>query len=166
VVLLSAAAREDRRSLVVLRPFGPYGPGDETDRVLPFTIRRLLAGERVPLSTGDQLCDFAFVDDHARAFALAAVASVPEPVAVYNIGSGRSMTLRSVIEAAADAVGPGSRERLEFGVLPFRRGDSRAVCADISAARRDLGYGGAVPLVSLRDGLDRTVRWMRSVVRA
>ena len=166
VVLLSAAAREDRRSLVIIRPFGPYGPGDETDRVLPFTIRRLLAGEHVPLSAGDQLCDFAYVDDHARAFALAAVATVPEPVAVYNIGSGQPMTLRSVIEAAADAIDPDSRRRLEFGVIPFRRGDSRAVCADIGAARRDLGYGVTAPLISLRDGLDRTVRWMRSVVRA
>jgi nucleoside-diphosphate-sugar epimerase len=163
VVLLSAAAREDRRSLVVLRPFGPYGPGDDTDRVLPFTIRRLLAGERVPLSSGDQLCDFAFVDDQARAFALAAVAGVPEPVAVYNIGSGQPTTLRSVIEAAADAIDPASRSRLEFGVLPFRRGDSRAVCADITAARRDLGYEATVPL---REGLQRTVRWMRSLVRA
>jgi nucleoside-diphosphate-sugar epimerase len=163
VVLLSAFAREDRRSLVVLRPFGPYGPGDDSNRVLPFAIRRLIAEEPVLLSPGDQMCDFAFVDDHARAFALAAVANVPEPVAIYNIGSGVSMSLRSVIETAADAVGGGARDRLQFGALPYRPGDSRAVCADISAARRDLGYEATVPL---RDGLERTVRWTRSLVRA
>jgi nucleoside-diphosphate-sugar epimerase len=163
IVLLSAFAREDRRPLVVLRPFGPYGPGDDSDRVLPFTIRRLLAGEIVLLSPGDQLCDVAFVDDHARAFALAALAKVPEPVAIYNIGSGTSRTLRSLVEAAADAVGDGARAQLRFGALAHRPGDSRVVCADISAARRDLGYASTV---SLRDGLERTVRWMRSVVRA
>jgi nucleoside-diphosphate-sugar epimerase len=166
VVLLHAFAHEDRRSLVVLRPFGPYGPGDDSDRVLPFAIRRLLAGEFVRLSPGDQLCDFAFVDDHARAFALAAAAKVPEPVAIYNIGSGTAMSLRSLLETAADVVGSGARDRLRFGALPHRPGDSRAVCANIGAARRDLGYGITTPLVSLRDGLDRTVRWMRSVVRA
>jgi nucleoside-diphosphate-sugar epimerase len=163
VVLLSAFAREDRRSLVVLRPFGSYGPGDDSDRVLPFAIRRLLAGELVLLSPGDQLCDFAFVDDHARAFALAALAHAPEPVALYNIGSGTSMSLRSLLETAADAVGGGARDQLRFGALPHRTGESRVVCADISAARRDLGYEATV---ALRDGLDRTVRWMRSVVRA
>jgi nucleoside-diphosphate-sugar epimerase len=109
------------------------------------------------------LCDFAFVEDHARAFALAALANVPEPVAIYNIGSGSSMTLRSVIETAADAVGGGAANRLQFGALTYRPGDSRAVCADIGAARRDLGYEPTVPL---RDGLERTVRWMRSMVRS
>ena len=106
------------------------------------------------------------MDDHARAFALAALADVPEPVAIYNIGSGTSMSLRSLLETAADAVGGGARDLLRFGALPHRPGDSRVVCADISAARRDLGYGTTAPLVQLRDGLDRTVRWMRSVVRA
>ena len=163
VVLLSAFAREDRRSLVVLRPFGPYGPGDDTDRVLPFTIRRLIAGDPVPLSAGDQLCDFAFVDDHVRAFALAAVSKVPEPVAIYNIGSGDVISLRAVLETAADVIGGRARSRLQFGALPHRPGDSFAVCADISAARRDLGYQPTVPL---RDGLERTVRWIRSLVRA
>ncbi len=163
VVLLSSFAHEDRRSLVVLRPFGPYGPGDDSDRVVPFAIRGLLTGEPVLLSPGDQLCDFAFVEDHARAFALAALANVPEPVAIYNIGGGVSMSLRSLIEMAADVVGGGAASRLQFGALTYRPGDSRAVCADISAARRDLGYEPTVPL---RDGLERTVRWMRSLVRA
>src|SRR5207244_466570 len=99
VTLLRALAREDRRELVVLRPFGPYGPGDDSDRVIPFTIRRLVAGETVPLSGGEQLRDFAYVDDHVRAFVLAAAAQLPELAAVYNIGSGRPTVLRSVVEA-------------------------------------------------------------------
>ncbi len=163
VTLLRAFAREDRRALVMLRPFGPYGPGDDSDRVIPFTIRRLVAGETVPLSAGEQLCDFAFVDDHARAFVLAATAALPELAAVYNVGSGRPMVLRSVVEAAADAVGRGARSRLQFGALPYRDGESGAVCADITAARRDLGYE---PAVSLEEGLARTVRWIRALVQA
>ena len=162
VTLLRAFAREDRRALVVLRPFGPYGPGDDSDRVIPFTIRRLVAGETVPLSAGEQLRDFAFVDDQAHAFVLAAAAALPALAAVYNLGSGRPMVLRSVVEAAADAVGPGARSCLQFGALP-NRDESGAVCADITAARRDLGYEPAIPL---EEGLARTVRWIRALVQA
>jgi nucleoside-diphosphate-sugar epimerase len=162
VQLLSAFAREDSRSLVVIRPFGPYGPGDESDRVIPSTIRALVAGETVDLTSGEQLCDFAFVDDQVRAITAAATAVVPVPVALYNVGGGQVMTLRAVMEQAADSVGEGACSRLRFGARPSREGDSRAVCADITAARRDLGYR---PTVALPDGLARTVDWIRALAR-
>jgi len=158
-VLLSALAAEDRRQLVLLRPFGPYGPKDESDRVIPFTIARLLRGETVPLSSGQQLCDFAYVDDHVEAFVRAATAPLAQDVSVFNIGSGDARTLRSVVEAVADAVGGDARARLRFGAHPDREGDSPALCADISAARRHLGY---TPRISLSEGLERTVAWFRS----
>jgi nucleoside-diphosphate-sugar epimerase len=163
VSLLRAFGREEKRQVVVLRPFGPYGPGDDSDRVVPFTLRRLIAGESVPLSHGEQLRDFAFVDDHARAFLLAATSDIPHAAPMYNIGSGEAVTLRSVIEAAADAVDPSARQLLQFGALPYRADEGRVIGADISAARRDLGYQPAVPIA---DGLVRTVSWMRSLVRA
>ena len=163
VSLLRAFGLEEKRQVIVLRPFGPYGPGDDSDRVIPFTLRHLIAGESVPLSPGDQLRDFAFVDDHARAFLLAATADIPHAAPIYNIGGGEAVTLRSVMEAAADAVHPSARELLQFGALPHRAEEARVICADITAARRDLGYE---PTVRLADGLAKTVSWIRSLVQA
>ncbi len=144
---------------------------------LPSSVRRVvMAGtcaeyaaadapvsESVPLSQGEQLRDFAFVDDHARAFLLAATSDISHAAPIYNIGSGEAVPLRSVIEAAADAVDPSARQLLQFGALPYRVDEGRVIGADISAARRDLGYQPAVPLA---DGLVRTVGWMRSLVQA
>ncbi len=163
VSLLRASAREDERQVIVLRPFGPYGPGDDSDRVIPFTLRRLIAGEPVPLSQGEQLRDFAFVDDHARAFLLAAAADIADAAPIYNIGSGEGVPLRAVIEAAADAVHPSARQLLQFGALPYRADEGRVICGDISAARRDLGYQPTVPLA---EGLAKTVSWIRPLVQA
>ena len=163
VSLLRAFAREEGRQIIVLRPFGPYGPGDDSDRVIPFTLRRLIAGHAVPLSQGKQLRDFAFVDDHARAFLLAVTADISDVSPIYNIGSGEAVPLASVIETAADAVHPSARQLLQFGALPYRHDEGRMICADISAARRDLGYE---PTVRIADGLASTVSWLRSLVQA
>lgn len=157
--LLAALASEDGRPFVLLRLFGPYGPGDETDRIIPFTIRRLLAGEGVPITGGEQRYDFAYIDDHVNALLLAARLDSTRLVSVFNIGGGESRSLRAVLEDVARAVGPDARARLEFGAVPYRPGDTHALCADISAARSVLGYE---PAVSLEEGLARTVAWHRA----
>jgi nucleoside-diphosphate-sugar epimerase len=158
-VLLAALAEEDGRSLVILRLFGPYGPGDDSQRVIPFTILRLLASESVPLTSGGQLYDFAFVDDHVAGFLLAATVPLPRLVSIYNIGSGEPRALREVLEAVAATIGGSALARLRFGAHPERPGDNLAICADIGAARRDLGYAPTTPLA---DGLARTVEWWRA----
>jgi nucleoside-diphosphate-sugar epimerase len=158
VTLLKAMANEDGRSFVSLRLYGPYGPGDDSDRVLPFTIRRLLAGAEVPLTDGEQLYDFAYVDDHVDALLRAALGTLPKPVVTYNIGGGTPLRLRSVLEAMADAIGGHARSLLKFGAVQRRVGDTATLCADIAAARRDLGYAPTVPL---EEGLRRTVEWHR-----
>lgn len=158
--LLKAMAHEDKREFVSLRLYGPYGPGDDSNRVIPFTIRKLLIGETVPLSDAQQGVDFAYVDDEVRAVVDTATARLPTPVATYNIGGGALLRLRDVLEAVADAVGPSARSKLQFGRIPRRPGDTEALCADITAARRDLGYE---PAISLAEGLARTVQWHRKM---
>jgi UDP-glucose 4-epimerase len=64
-----------------------------------------------------------------------------------------------VLTTLGEVIAGDAPERLQFGALPFREGDTFALCADIAAARRDLGYE---PRISLRDGLARTVAWFKA----
>lgn len=158
VVLLSTLGRESGREVVTLRPFGPYGPADDPRRVVPHVVLSLLRGEDVAVTEGEQLRDYAFVEDQVEAFLLAATRPLASPGEIYNVGSGEVTTLRRLMESVAEAVGDGALRRIRFGALPYRESEMWEMCANIDAARRDLGY---VPRTPLAEGLRRTVAWYR-----
>ena len=152
-------ARRSGRELVILRPFGPYGPGDRPERLTPFVVNGLLSGRRVAVTAGEQRRDYSFIDDHVRALQLAAAMPLRDTARVYNIGGGSIITVRALVERVAAAVDGGALARVDFGAVPYRPGDLADMFADITAARRDLGYE---PSVALDDGLARTVAWHRT----
>jgi len=143
---------------VCLRYFNVYGPRQAPDSpyaaAIPIFIRTMLAGE-APVIHGDgrQTRDFVFVEDVARANLLAAEADV-EPGAVFNIGSGRSVTIADLVQSLRGLF-PGIPEPT-FG--PARAGDIRLSSGRIGRAEQALGYR---PETALSDGLAVTVEWAR-----
>lgn len=160
VSLLGALGRETGREVVILRPFGPYGPGDRSNRIVPYVIRRLLNGQDVEVTAGEQLRDYTFIEDQIEAFVLAATSPLAETGRVYNIGSGHRISLKELVTAIARTVSEEAVARVHFGARPYREGEVWEMCASIDRARRELGYE---PRTSLSEGLWRTVDWHRVV---
>jgi nucleoside-diphosphate-sugar epimerase len=147
---------------VCLRYFNVYGPRQEPDSpyaaAIPTFIATMMAG-RAPVIHGDgkQTRDFVFVGDIARANLLAAEAQV-EPGAVFNIGSGRSVSIQELV-ASLRALFPGIPEPT-YG--PPRPGDIRRSAGRIVRAGQALAY---CPEIALKDGLAATVEWARGAAR-
>jgi nucleoside-diphosphate-sugar epimerase len=143
---------------VCLRYFNIFGPRQdprsEYAAVVPLFILRMLGG-RPPLIHGDgeQSRDFTYVANVVQANLLAAGAKEAAG-RVINVGCGERTTVRMLAEGVAAILGSGLRP--EHG--PARAGDVRHSHADLGRARSLLGYE---PLVSFREGLERTVRWFR-----
>src|SRR5262249_24357299 len=150
---------ETGRELVVLRPFGPYGPGDRPERLIPYVIGQLVAGERAAVTRGNQLRDYSHVDDHVRAMMLAAIRPLHTPTAIYNVGSGRPIRVKELVEAIARAVGGDALDRVDFGARQVNAQEPLEMYADIAAITRDLGYA---PRVDLAEGLRRTIDGYRT----
>jgi UDP-glucose 4-epimerase len=143
---------------VSLRFFNVYGPRQRADSpysgVIALFISALLAG-RTPSVFGDglQSRDFVAVEDVVQALTLAA----EKPGAsgkVYNVGTGRSVTLLDLLATLNTVLGTDVRPNH----APPRTGDIRHSRADIGRIRSDLGYE---PRVSLEEGLSRTLEWYR-----
>jgi UDP-glucose 4-epimerase len=143
---------------VSLRFFNVYGPRQRADSpysgVIALFVSALLAG-RTPSVFGDglQSRDFVAVEDVVQALTLAA----EKPGAtgkVYNVGTGRSVTLLDLIAAINRVLGTDVRPNH----APPRTGDIRHSRGDIGRIRSDLGYE---PRVSLEEGLSRTLDWYR-----
>jgi UDP-glucose 4-epimerase len=121
--------------LTVLRYFNAAG-GDQVHKkethLIPRILRAALTGEPVVVyGDGSAVRDYVHVEDVARAH-LAAL----EKEGVYNLGSGRGSTVLEVIETARRVTG----RRIEVTFADLRPGDPKGLVADISKARRELGW--------------------------
>lgn len=142
--LLGVYRRTHGLSAVALRYFTAYGPRQRPEMAFASFIRAVLSGRPLRvLGDGTQTRDFTFVADVVNA-TIAAAELGTEPV--YNISGGTNSTLLEAIGEIERLAG--RRAWLSFS--PSARGDAYRTHADLTAARRDLGY---VPEVSLADGL-------------
>jgi UDP-glucose 4-epimerase len=142
---------------VRLRFFNVFGPRQRADSpysgVIALFAAALAAG-RTPVVHGDglQSRDFVYVADVVRA--LMRAAEVPGVAAkVFNIGTGRRTTVLDLITLLNRLLG----KNVVPTHGPARPGDVRHSCADISRARRELGFEPTVPF---EDGLARTLTWL------
>jgi UDP-glucose 4-epimerase len=143
---------------VRLRFFNIFGPRQRADSPYSGVIALFadaMAAGRAPTVFGDglQTRDFTHVADVVQALTLAAEA----PAAfgeVYNVGAGRSVSLLDLVAALNRILGT----QIIAQHAPPRVGDVRHSRADISRARRELGYEPRVPF---EDGLAETLRWLR-----
>ena len=141
---------------VRLRYFNVFGPRQDPNSqysaVIPRFIAALLKGDQPTIyGDGSQSRDFTFIDNVVQANLLAA--SAPNVSGrVYNCACGDSLDLVTLLRQIC--------ESLDVPFAPYfappRVGDIQHSWADISAATRDLGY---TPLVSVNEGLRRTVAW-------
>jgi nucleoside-diphosphate-sugar epimerase len=139
------------------RIFFLYGPREDERRLVASVARALVAGERAPTSAGTQRRDFLHVDDVAGAFAALLDSDVTGAV---NIASGEPVTVRSIVEALAEAAG--RPDLLDVGALAARPGDPDEISADVTRLRDEVGFR---PAFSLWAGLEQTVRWWRDQPR-
>lgn len=144
---------------VSLRYFNVFGPRQDPESqyaaVIPIFIKRIL-GRRPPVIFGDglQTRDFTFVRDVVEANRLAMEGQAE---GVFNIACGRQTSLNDLAEMIMEITGI----RMEKVYERPRKGDIRDSLADISSARRMLGYE---PRFDLERGLEETIEWFRNVV--
>jgi len=140
--LIRSLARHEGFPGVAVRLFLVYGPGQDTERLLPQVIRACLRDEVLQVSPGEQQRDFCFVEDVVEGLIVAGVSPAARGSSV-NIASGEPVRIRDVVERVARLTGGGQPD---FGARPYRRDESMALFADISSTIDLLGWRPTTPL--------------------
>jgi UDP-glucose 4-epimerase len=147
---------------VAIRYFNVFGPRQDPNSqysaVIPLWISVILSG-RQPIIYGDghQSRDFSFVANVVHANLLAADA--PDVAGrTINAADGRSIDLLNLLEMLNRLLGMNCKPQF----APARAGDVRESQADITLARRLLGYE---PQVGFEEGLRRSIDYYRTLAR-
>ena len=143
--------------IVSLRYFNVFGPrqdpASQYAAVVPRFIRAIAAGEPVTVyGDGEQSRDFTYVDNVVSANLLAIDAPVVSGE-ILNVASGGSVTVNELAATLGELLG----RRVSKVHEPAREADVRASWADLTEARRVLGYE---PHVSFGEGLRRTADYL------
>lgn len=117
----------------VARLFIPFGPLDHPAKLLSQVIAALRAGRPVDLSAGLQQRDFAGIADIVRGYGALAGDLGRVPFDIFNLASGRAVSLRDLLALVAAEMGA-DPALLRFGALPMRPGEAPVQVADIAKA--------------------------------
>ena len=139
--------------VTVLRFFTVYGPRQRPEMAIHKFARLMLAGQPIPrFGDGSSVRDYTYVDDILDGVVKAV--DHDEAFGIYNLGESETHSLTELLALLAQELGVAAQVDRQ----PDQAGDVPATCADITAARRVLGYDPRVPL---RDGIASFVRWLR-----
>lgn len=138
-----------------------YGPYHFPEKLIPLIILNGLEGKRLPVyGKGENVRDWLFVDDHARALAL--VVTKGEPGRSYNIGGRNERSNLAVVETICDTLdrlaplegGKPRRELIDF--VTDRPGHDLRYAIDATRIEAELGWRAQE---TFETGLEKTIRW-------
>ncbi len=135
-----------------LRFFTVYGEYGRPDLALFKFTKKILKGQPIDVfNEGKMSRNFTYVDDVVRGI-VALLEKDQLGYEIYNLGGGETIDLGKFIELIEKNLGMKARKNM----LPMQPGDVPATLADLTKAKKDLGYE---PQVSIEEGIKRFTTW-------
>jgi UDP-glucuronate 4-epimerase len=150
--LCSTFSRLYQMRVVVLRYFTVYGPRQRPDLAIHQFTRRIYAGEPIDqFGDGTTRRDYTYIDDIIQG-TLAGLQYEGPLFDIFNLGESETIPLKDLISAIESALG----KKAKINQLAEQPGDMPLTCADISKAKKLLGYD---PKTKFQEGLPRFIDW-------
>src|SRR5213080_5260319 len=144
--------------VVALRYFTVYGPRQRPDLAIHQFTRRIYAGQAIDqFGDGSTRRDYTYIGDVIQG-TMAALKYEGPRYDIFNLGESETIQLKELISMLENALG----KKAKINRLSEQPGDMPLTCADISKARKLLGYK---PTMKFSEGLPRFVKWFLSSQR-
>ena len=138
--------------VVALRYFTVYGPRQRPDLAIHQFTKKIHAGQPIDqFGGGTTRRDYTYIDDIIQG-TMAALTYNGPLFDIFNLGESETIQLKDLIEKIEKALG----KKAKINQLPEQPGDVPLTCADISKARKLLGYN---PTTQLSEGLPHFIEW-------
>lgn len=142
-------------NFMMMRFFTVYGPKQRPDLAINKFVRLMLNNEEIPMyGDGSTSRDYTFVDDIVEGIVKSSeyILSNENTYEILNLGNSSPITLLEMINVIAAEL----KVTPKIKKLPMQPGDVERTYADISKAKKMIGY---VPKISFEEGINRFVKW-------
>jgi nucleoside-diphosphate-sugar epimerase len=141
----------DGHAYVCAHVFYPFGHGENPARTVPTIVRKLLAGEPVAMTAGEQVRHYTHVTDLASALCRVSLADTSGTI---DLCWGEPVTVREFTDMIGDATG--RKDLITYGEVAYHPDEVMRAVGDPESLERGLGWK---PGASLRERVDETVQW-------
>ncbi len=144
-------------NVIMLRFFTVYGPKQRPDLAINKFTRLMLEGKEIPMfGDGTTSRDYTYIDDIVDGIVKACNYALTnkEVYEILNIGNSSPTSLKEMINTIAEAlkVTPNIKQ------LPMQPGDVDRTYADISKAKKLIGYEPKTPF---KEGINNFIKWYK-----
>lgn len=134
-----------------LRFFNAYGPRQRPDMAAPTFLKKIYMGKPLPLYQDPNTSrDYTYIDD----ICAGVISSLENrfDYEIFNLGNSKPVKLGELVSAIEKVVG----KKANIKRMPERRGEVEKTFADITKAKKMLGYD---PKTTLEEGIRKTYKW-------
>lgn len=135
-----------------------YGPFDRETTGIMYCIHSLLKGQKPSLTKAEQMWDYIYSADCAKALYM--IAENGRHGVAYPVGSGQARLLREYFECIRDYINPSLP--LGIGDKQYQDGQIMHLCADITVLTKDTGF---MPEYSFEAGIKETIEYTKKKVQ-
>ena len=139
--------------VTVLRPTIVYGPRQGMEMFIPSLINTLVKGDFYKMTKGEQLRDFIYIDDLIEAM-LISENNEEFNGEIFNIGSGRSIKIRTVAELITNELG--KKHLLKIGAIEYREREIMHYKTSIEKVTKTMNWS---PEISFEKGMRLTIEY-------
>lgn len=131
-----------------------YGPGQKDSFFIPNAINKILKGEKLEMTMGEQRRDFVYIDDCSEALFL--MKDQVKTFEVVNLVSGESITLKEVIQKISSKIS--SDSEIIFGALPYRKNEIFQGSYSNERIRKRIEWE---PKTNFEEGITKTIAYCK-----
>ena len=144
--------KKERFPVTIFRIYLTYGPAQDNNRVIPFTIQNCLKKKKFPCSDGEQLRDFIYINDVIDIMfkSLKKKNSIGE---IFNICSGKPTNIKDLINLIKNNVKSG---KPQFGLIDLRKDEEKIFFGSLEKTKKFFRWE---PKVNLKKGISKTIRY-------
>jgi nucleoside-diphosphate-sugar epimerase len=156
--LIQAYSRCYGISHIIFRFSNVYGMYDESDRLIPLSIRRANINDDLVVYGKDKLLDFTYIDDLMQGLVLAIEQFDSVPNQTFNFSGGQPNSIFRVIELIKQEMNSTSKINIENS----RVGEVIKYQANLDKAKKLLGFN---PDVKIEEGIKKSVEWYKQFAK-
>ena len=138
----------------ILRLYLVYGPSQEPNRIIPFTILNSILDKEFDCSSGNQFRDFLYIDDLTKVI-IRVLKKDKISGEIINIGHGKPVQKKKIIKQISKKIKLGQPK---FGKIKLRKDEITKLYPNIAKAKKMLDWK---PKIKLNLGLDKTINYYK-----